>query len=174
MKKNIFILIVSFCIVFSMSLFSCKESIEESNPFHAEVLYEGYEVREEFLMKNITRNSCFIKLEGQEEYLNTHGEEFSTEYLYILEDEEEETNIFSSFNISIDYKNETLLVYIFTSYVPRPYYVKRSYMDLGVLYIRIMHESMDPFAPGLSAPLQKCLVIKVDKTEKDDVIILRG
>lgn len=159
MKKGLALCAALFLV---LGLFACG-----GNKYNA-VLYNNAKewMKADFLKANMTYGA-YYKNENYDE-----NDENSLEYLQdktsplsrtvIIDDKQIFDEIFDEFPTEIDFNSQTVCLYFFTAYNPRPYILKGVNLDIDTLKINLRQKKSKRL-DGI-APTQKCVAVKVDKT----------
>ena len=139
------------------------------------VLYSNAKewMNEEFLKKNLTRGSQYVNEEG--EIVSADGESYLETKTFIIQSNEDFNEIFTEFPPEIDFEKDMILIYIFTTTTGiQPYDIKNVNLDGSIVKIECKLKRYSGIAKdSLSAPGQRCLVIKMDKLDITSVEFIR-
>lgn len=132
-------------------------------PYNA-VLYSNANewIHSDFLMANLTRGCTYIDESGKAASAN--GDEYPVFITKIVKSQVDFNEIFSQFPPSVNFENDILVVHIFTATTGnRPYGITVLEFDGSMLNIQYgLEQSTDTLSGNASAPIQRCLVIKMD------------
>ena len=159
MKK---VLIICTALFLVLALFACG-----GNKYNAALYNNANEwIKADFLKANMTYGA-YYKNEDYDE-----NDESSLEYLQdktsppsrtvIVADKQSFDEIFDEFPAEIDFSTQTVCLYFFTAYNPRPYILKGVKLDADTLKIELSQKKSKRLDG--TAPTQKCVAVKVDKT----------
>ena len=97
--------------------------------------------------------------------------EFGEDTVLVVKNEEQFNEIFIGFPLSLNFKNEMLIVCVFTDInYGFPYKIKDICVDNEILRVSIYSDSPD--SPNSSAPTQRALVVKMNKTNYSELKII--
>lgn len=76
---------------------------------------------------------------------------------------------FSSFSASIDYEKEMLIVYIFTSSNSSHCKIEKVILDADTLKISYKYEKFQSSGDNMTSPIQRYLIVKIDKLKVESI-----
>ena len=156
-------LILMFITTFMFTLIGCGSN------FNA-IMYSDTKTwfKDDFLMENLTVGSHYI-IDDEVMVADETNPKFVK---YILRTNEEFNSKFNKFPPMINFEDEMLLIYIFTTTFSGPYNISEISLNNKILNIDFRAEKSKSFGDNLSSPQQKCLVVKLDKMEITDANFL--
>jgi hypothetical protein len=118
-------------------------------------------IREDFIDNNLTRNPYFDpKIPG---IINDNLPETIT---LIVKNQQELSEIFSTFPIELDFEKEMLVLYGFSTTTPNQIKIKKIDIENDALKINlIVLPSNPPNIPNASQPRTRWVIVKMDKLD---------
>lgn len=137
----------------------------KANTYHS-VMYSDAKawMKESFLVENLTRGAYY-----NDEFLDDNV--YPQAITALIKSQQEFDIAFMEFPTVLDFDNEMLCLYIFTCvYMARPYEISKISLEEKLLTIKV--KSIPPKIGAIgdaSIPLQRCLVVKMDKLDVSTV-----
>ncbi len=149
------ILILGVLMVMAFSLGACENKI----PYNA-VMYDdaGKWIAEQFLLENITQGAYF-------EGINTDDNSYPKSVARLIKSGEEFEAIFTEFPLEIDFDKSIVCIYVFTCNYVRPYKINKIVVDNQTLKIEVKSVKPKEAVGDAVRSWQRCLVVKMDKTD---------
>lgn len=148
--KKIAILGVVLICLFCIS--GCK-----TNQYNAELYDNAVEwINEDFIKNNYTSGAYYDDdIQTDDSYPKTRT--------YLIKNNEEKLNILNNkFNIDINFEQEMLIVYTWTTVYNRPCQIKGFELKENVLYVNFNMSSVSTGIGDAARPFQRWMVIKLD------------
>ncbi len=137
------------------------------NKYNAIVISDGYTFKPNFLKENRTRDSHYLDENG--ELAVAEGESYPQYRVFCFKSQAESDAVFSNFSASIDYEKEMLIIYFFTSYNSSLCKIDKVILEANVLIIRYKYEKPQNRGDNITIPMQRCLIVKIDKLEVESI-----
>lgn len=150
------VLLLGIITIMTFSLGACR------NKYNA-VMYSdtGEWINEDFLKENLTRGSHYL----DDDQIMVADETYPEFVTFIIMTQEEFDSKFTEFPPRINFEEEMLLVYIFTTTNSGAYKISKISLDHQILNIDFRVEKSKSVSDNLTSPMQKCLIVKVNKME---------
>lgn len=154
MIKKVLMLVVTVIMIFSLG--ACD------NKYNA-IMYSDTRtwINEDFLLEKLTRGSHYLD-DGE---IMVADESYPEFFTFIIMNQEEFDSKFTKFPPTINFEKEMLLVYIFTTTNSNTYKIIKISLNDQILNIYFKAEKSKGASDNLTSPIQKCLILKVNKME---------
>jgi hypothetical protein len=174
MRKGILkrIFCAGLAVLVVVSLFACYKH-SNGGEYNATLYDDAKEfMKSDFLLDNLTYGIYYNGETLRDESKNP------TYKIYIVREQSAFEQIFNGFPTEINFENEMLIIYIFTTIYSRPCSIKRIsiYDKIGhfALKIEFKIESVQFGHYDSSMPYQRCFVVKMARLNIDEVIFDRN
>lgn len=118
-------------------------------------------MNEDFFKENLTRGSHYL----DDDDIMVADETYPEFVTFIIRTQEEFDSKFTEFPPMIDFEEEMLLVYIFTTTNSGTCKISKISLDHQTLNIDFKVEKSKGVSDNLTSPMQKCLIVKVNKMD---------
>lgn len=136
------------------------------NKYNAEIVYDSYNNSGEWINEDVKDKSCVAPVG----YAATA--DCPKSRTFVIKSEEEKCNILNgNFDVEVNFEQEMLIVYTWSSAERRPCYIKVLELKDDNLYINFYVKPSPPLTGGSCMPYQRWFVIKLDLLSTSSVEI---
>ena len=169
MKNLKFITFSLITLLFFIFLTACSV-----NKYNAVLYSQANEWIDESFLKNNRVKAYYLnknyeegKSDPNDKYI--YDSTLPSSRIFIITEKNEYNEIFTNTQLSVNFKTEMIILYIFSDVNPsREYKLKKISSDGGILTIETKLEHSD--SDDATLPYQRCFVIKMNKSNIDEVI----
>ena len=162
MKITKFVSLLLSVIMLSCALTSC--SALNIIKYNAKLYSDAHKwINEDFLKENMVYGAFYNNENGERVYDRISPKSRT----FVIENDEQYNQVFKEKSLDVDFEKEFIILYVFSDTSPREYVLTGLKLNDKKLIIQIKLQFS--LADDACMPTQRCLVLKMDKVEVENV-----